>query len=117
MKALKKLQNREKRKQHIRKSISGTQSKPRVTVFRSNQHIYAQAIDDVQGKTIVSSSDYELKAKKMKGMEKAIEVGKALAKKILSTGIENVVFDRNGYKYHGKVKALADAMRESGLKL
>ncbi|MEO6728985.1 MAG: 50S ribosomal protein L18 [Candidatus Dojkabacteria bacterium] len=115
--SVKKIQNREKRKQHIRMSISGTPEMPRVTVFRSNQHFYAQVIDDVNHKTVVAASDYDVKGKKMKGMEKATEIGKTLAKKVKSAGIDAVVFDRNGYKYHGKVKALADAMREGGLKL
>jgi len=115
--SVKKIQNREKRKQHIRMSITGTADMPRVTVFRSNQHLYAQIIDDVNKMTLVAASDYDVKGKKMKGMEKAVEVGKALAKKAKSAGIVTVVFDRNGYQYHGKVKALADAMREAGLKL
>ncbi|MFS8130802.1 MAG: 50S ribosomal protein L18 [Candidatus Dojkabacteria bacterium] len=115
--SVKKIQNREKRKQHIRKAISGTPDMPRVTVFRSNQHFYAQVIDDVNHITVATASDHELKAKKMKGMEKAAEVGKELAKKVKSIGVNAVVFDRNGYQYHGKVKALADAMREAGLKL
>ena len=114
---VKKIQNREKRKQHIRKSITGTADMPRVTVFRSNQHLYAQIIDDVNRMTLAAASDYDLKGKKMKGMEKATEIGKTLAKKAKSVGIDAVVFDRNGYQYHGKVKALADAMREGGLKL
>lgn len=114
---LKKIQTREKRKQHIRKAITGTATHPRVTVFRSNKHFYAQIIDDVNRVTLAAASDYDLKAKKMKGMEKVTEIGKTLAKKAQTAGIGSVVFDRNGYQYHGKVKALADAMREAGLKL
>jgi large subunit ribosomal protein L18 len=107
------------RKPRIRKKVSGTQARPRLVVFRSNQHLYAQLVDDVTGATLASSStqvlnkDGEtLKANK----DSAAKVGKDIAAKALAKQIESVVFDRNGYIYHGKVKALADGAREGGLK-
>lgn len=98
------------RHKRVRATVKGDDKKPRLCVFRSNQHIYAQIINDKQGKTIVSASDKEVK----KGG--ASEVGKALAIKAIEKGIKEVVFDRAGYKYHGKVKLLADGAREGGLK-
>jgi len=90
---------------------------PRVSVYRSNNHIYAQVIDDVEGKTLVASDDKALKLKKgLKGIERASEVGKDLGKKIKAKKIKGIVFDRNGFKYHGQVKALADGIREAGIK-
>lgn len=112
----KKIKNRIKRKMHIRKNVYGSESRPRVTVFRSNNHIYAQAIDDVNSKTLFSASDYSEKGKKVSKTEKASEVGKTLGKVMKTGGISEIIFDRNGYKYHGKVKALADGIRESGIK-
>ncbi len=107
------------RKPRIRKKISGTEVRPRLVVFRSNQHIYAQLVDDVKGVTLAASStqvlskDGEaLKANK----DSATKVGKDIAAKALDKKIESVVFDRNGYIYHGKIKALADGAREGGLK-
>lgn len=104
----------------IRRKVSGTPEKPRLCVFRSLNHIYAQLIDDVNGHTIATASTLEkgLKTRETRGtnIEDAKAVGQAIAKKALAKGIENVVFDRNGYKYHGKVAALADAAREAGLK-
>lgn len=109
--------NREKRKARIRGRMSGTAEMPRLTVFRSNKYIYAQIIDDVAGKTLVSA-DSQVKALHKKGtkIESAKELGLALAKTALEKGIKEVKFDRNGYKYHGRVKSLADAAREGGLK-
>lgn len=103
-------------KRGIRKKISGTAVRPRISVFKSNTRIYAQIIDDEQGHTIVSASSAELGAKKNTNVEIAKEVGKKLAEKATASGISEVVFDRNGYVYHGKVKALADGAREGGLK-
>jgi len=107
------------RKPRIRKKISGTEVRPRLVVFRSNQHLYAQLVDDVNGVTLVSSStlllnkDGEtLKANK----DSAAKVGKDIAAKAMEKKIEAVVFDRSGYIYHGKIKALADGAREAGLK-
>lgn len=109
-----------KRHQRVRKNVYGTAEKPRLCVFRSLTSIYAQIIDDEKGITLVSSSsiDKELK-KKIAGMEKveqATEVGKLLGERAISKNITTVIFDRGGYKYFGRVKALADGARESGLK-
>jgi large subunit ribosomal protein L18 len=98
----------------IRKKISGTADRPRISVFRSNTQIYAQIIDDTAGKTLASASSVELKAKGNK-TEVAAHVGKALAAKAKEAGLTNVVFDRGGYLFHGRVKALADGAREGGL--
>ena len=114
--ALSKLERRTRIKHRIRKIITGTASKPRLSVYRSNKEIYAQLIDDVNGVTIagVSSRDKELKAATK--IEDAAAVGKAIAAKASSIGVVTVSFDRNGYLYHGRVKVLADAAREAGLK-
>lgn len=100
----------------IRGKISGTSSKPRLAVFRSNTKIYAQLIDDFTGLTIVSSSNNTLNAFIGKKVEIAKEVGKSIAQLALSKGISDIVFDRAGYLYHGRVKALAEGAREGGLK-
>ena len=101
----------------IRKKISGTSNRPRLTVFRSNKEIYAQLIDDEKGVTLVSASTME-KNFERKGTktERAISVGKSVAERAKAIGVEAVVFDRNGYLYHGRVKSLADSARENGLK-
>lgn len=111
-------ETRKKRHLRIRKNISGTPVKPRLNVFRSNSHIYAQIIDDVNGVTLVSASskDKDLGLVKGSNVEAAKQVGALVAKKALEKQIENVVFDRGGYLFHGRVKALADAAREAGLK-
>ena len=105
-------------KKRIRKNISGTATKPRLSVFRSNKEIYAQLIDDVSGSTIVSSSSIDKEISKTKGnkTETASLVGKKLAEKAVSKGIKQVSFDRSGYLYHGRVKSLAEGAREGGLK-
>ena len=109
-------QNRRlKIKQHIRTIISGTAERPRLTVFRSNSQIYAQVIDDVKGVTLASASSLGIKDKMTK-TEKAAEVGKLIAAAAQKAGVAEVVFDRNGYLYHGRVKQLAEAAREAGLK-
>ena len=101
-------------KMRVRKIVNGTADRPRMTVFRSNKGIYVQLIDDAAGHTLISAaSNPEEKSTKI---EQAAKVGKQIAEKAKEAGIENVVFDRNGYLYHGRVKALADAARESGLK-
>ena len=100
----------------IRNKISGTAERPRLSVFKSNKAIYAQIIDDVQGHTLASASSFELGANKNTTVESSKNVGVELAKKAKNSGIEQVVFDRNGYLYHGKVKALAEGAREGGLK-
>lgn len=111
---------RQRKKIRIRKKISGTPERPRLVVFRSNQHISAQIIDDTQGIVLTSASSFSKDSKEsMKDLKKtalSIEVGKAIAKKALEINIDTVVFDRNGYLYHGRVKALAEASREAGLK-
>jgi large subunit ribosomal protein L18 len=102
-------------KAHIRHRVSGTAQKPRLTVFRSNAQIYAQVIDDVQGVTLAAASSLGIKDKVTK-IEQAAKVGTLLAKAAQEAGVTEVVFDRNGYLYHGRVKQLADAAREAGLK-
>ena len=109
------LDRRTRIKAHTRHKVSGTALKPRLTVFRSNTQIYAQLIDDVNGKTLASASSLGLKDKVNK-IEQAAKVGALLAKVAMEAGITEVVFDRNGYLYHGRVKQLADAAREAGLK-
>ena len=108
-----------KRKKRIRKQVSGTQERPRLTVFRSDKHIYAQPVDDVQGITLVSSSTLADEFKKReapKGKLGAAKlVGELIAAKAQEQGVSKVVFDRNGYIYHGRVQALADAARQTGL--
>lgn len=109
---------REKIKMRIRKTIVGTAERPRISVFRSNKEIYAQIIDDSKGITLLSASSREKALSTVSGTktEVAAAVGKALAEKATKAGIESVVFDRNGYLYHGRVKALAEGAREGGLK-
>ena len=104
-----------KRHARIRNKISGTKDVPRLNVFRSNAQIFAQLIDDENGVTLVSSSSLELKIKNGGNIEAAIKVGELLAKRSKKAKISKVVFDRGGYLYHGRVKALADAARENGL--
>ena len=103
-----------RRHKRIRARIFGTKEKPRLSVFKSNKHIFAQLIDDDEGKTLVSASD--LKMKKNKKANAALEVGKLIAAKAKELKIETVVFDRGGYKYHGSIKAVAEGAREGGLK-
>ncbi len=115
--AFSKLNRRAKIKRRIRKKVSGTSIVPRLSVFRSNKQIYAQVIDDSTGKTLASASSYKNKAtEKATKVEQASIVGKELASIAKKAGIESVVFDRNGYLYHGRVKSLADSAREGGLK-
>lgn len=110
----KKEQRRIKIKFRIRKHVNGTAERPRLSVFRSNKQIYAQVIDDVEGRTLASASS--LGMEKMPKIQQAEKVGALVAEKAKSAGIESVVFDRNGYLYHGRVQALADAARQGGLK-
>lgn len=111
-----KQKRRNKIHQRIRRTIKGTVSKPRLSVYRSNFEIYAQLIDDVNGKTIVSASSRTDVSKDKPKVERSKAVGKALAEKAKKAGIENVAFDRSGYLYHGRVKSLAEGAREGGLK-
>ena len=114
--ALTKLQRRNRIKNRIRKVVTGTAVKPRLSVFRSNKEIYAQLIDDVTGTTLVSATSKSKESAKGTKIEIAKAVGKSLAEKATKAGIEACAFDRNGYLYHGRVKALADGAREEGLK-
>ncbi len=112
-----KLVLREKRAFRVRKKITGTSERPRLTVFRSNKQIYAQLIDDASGKTLASAGSLKMtEAQKVAKLTQAAVVGKTIAEKALKAGIESVVFDRNGYLYHGRIKSLADSAREGGLK-
>ena len=110
-----KLKRRLKIKAHIRNTVSGTAERPRLTVFRSNAQIYAQIIDDNKGKTLASASSLSI-TEKVSKKEQAIKVGEMIAQKAQEVGISIVVFDRNGFLYHGRVKELADAARNGGLK-
>jgi large subunit ribosomal protein L18 len=130
MSAKSKTDSRKKRHRSIRKRIEGSMERPRLAVFRSTRHIYAQVIDDLSQKTLVSTSDVDAKKGKQEGKQEgeksekgagkkkasAKQVGADIARKCLEKGIDKVVFDRAGYKYHGRVSALADGAREAGLK-
>ena len=111
---------RERRKLRIRQKINGTSDKPRLSVFRSAKHIYAQVVDDVAGSTVAHASTLSRDVRGVisedSKLDAAKKVGQAIAKMLLAKGIQKVVFDRNGYLYHGRVRALADAAREAGLK-
>jgi large subunit ribosomal protein L18 len=114
--ALSKLQRRQRIKNRIRKIVSGTAAKPRLSVFRSNKEIYAQLVDDVAGVTLASASSRDKEIATGSKLETAAFVGKAIADKAVKAGVETISFDRNGYLYHGRIKVLADAAREAGLK-
>lgn len=107
---------RQRRHARVRAKISGTATCPRLSVYRSNSHIHAQLIDDVHGVTLVSSSSVALKLANGSNISAATKIGEDIAKKALAAGIETIVFDRSGYIYHGRVKAVAEAAREAGLK-
>jgi large subunit ribosomal protein L18 len=117
--ALTKLERRDRIRMRIRKKIKGTAEAPRLAVYRSNKQIYVQVVDDLSGVTLLSASSSEKAVAAQSGIKKIEQaklVGKLLAEKCKEKGIEKVVFDRSGYKYHGRVKSLADAAREGGLK-
>ena len=119
--AKKRILARKRNKAHVRKKISGTNERPRVTVFRSAKHIYGQAIDDVNAITLTSvSSQEKVMKEKLEGysgnMASAQMVGKALGERLKEKGHETIVFDRNGYLYHGRIKSFADGIREAGIK-
>jgi len=117
--ALSKTEKREKIKLRIRQHIKGTASRPRISVYRSNKQVYVQAIDDVNGVTLASASSREKEIASVKGRKKsevAALVGKRFAEVCREKGIDTVIYDRNGYQYHGRVKSLADGAREGGLK-
>jgi large subunit ribosomal protein L18 len=107
-------EGRAKRHRRVRVTVSGTSERPRLAVYRSLNHLYAQVIDDGAAKTVAAASTVELKAKG-NGMAEAAQVGKQIADKAKAAGVKQVVFDRGGFLYHGRVKALADAAREAGL--
>lgn len=107
---------RKRKHLRVRAKVKGTAERPRLSVFRSNKHIEAQLIDDVKGVTLVSSSSVQLKLKNGGNIEAAAKVGEDIAKKALVAKIEEVVFDRGGYDYHGRVQALADGARKGGLR-
>ena len=112
-----KLRSRLKSKLRVRKKVNGTAERPRLNVFRSSKHMYAQLVDDVTGNTLAEASTQSLKMKTKAGnVEAAKAVGAEIAKKAQAKNIENAVFDRNGFLYHGRIKALADSAREAGLK-
>lgn len=110
---------RQRRKRSIRKKILGTPNRPRLTVYRSNKHIYAQVIDDLNGHTLASASTVDTEMRddvaELEKEDQAREIGKRLAERVKEKGIEKVVFDRNGFIYHGRVAAVADGAREGGL--
>lgn len=109
-----------KRKSRVRKEIRGTAERPRLNIYRSNRHIYAQIVEDIAGKTLAAAStlskDIKGKLKDSKKAEIAKKVGEFIAKKAIAQGVDKVVFDRGGFLYHGRVKAVADGAREAGLK-
>ena len=115
---LSKTERRQRIKSRIRKVVSGTSSRPRLAVYRSNKEIYAQIVDDTTGVTLIAASSRDKEISKAKGTksEQASLVGKAVAEKALKAGLETISFDRGGYLYHGRVKSLAEGAREGGLK-
>lgn len=115
--AFTKVEKRVRIKRRVRGKVAGTTERPRLSVYRSNKQIYAQVIDDTTGRTLASASSVKLAgADSVAKVEQAVLVGKAIAESAKAAGIESVVFDRNGYIYHGRIKQLAEAAREGGLK-
>ena len=114
--ALSKTNRRLRIRRGIRNRISGTSEKPRLSIFKSNKAIYAQLIDDIKGHTLAAVSSFELGTKNSLNIEVSKSVGIKIAEKAKASGVETIVFDRGGYQYHGKVKALAEGAREGGLK-
>lgn len=114
--AISKINRRLRIRKGIRRKVQGTGEKPRLSVFKSSKGIYVQLIDDAKGHTLAQSSSFELGSKNNATVEVSKEVGKKLAEKALESGVSNVVFDRGGYLYHGKIKAVAEGAREGGLK-
>lgn len=112
-----KLVHRKMRHSRVRAKIVGTAKKPRISVFRSNNNFFVQFVDDESGKTLISNSSDDLKKFKGKKIEEAKAIGEALAEKAKKAGINEAVFDRGGYKFHGRVKALADGLRSAGIKI
>lgn len=110
-----KQQHRMRRHKRVRAKIFGTVEKPRIAVFKSNQYIYAQVVDDESGKTLLSVSDMEVKTGKKS--DKALKIGQALAAQMKEKGLLEAVFDRGGFKFHGRVKSIADGLRSGGIKI
>ena len=117
--ALTKQEHRRRRHRRVRKKVMGTAERPRIAVFRSSKHIYVQAIDDIAGHTIASASTMEtnLRANATATTDAATQVGKLIGERVKAAGIESVIFDRGGFKYHGRVAAVADGARAAGLEL
>ena len=109
-------ERRERIKAGVRKKISGTTQRPRLSVFRSNRGLYVQVIDDLKGQTVVAASSIEVGEKARLNITTSKSVGKKIAEKAIAAGVTEIVFDRNGYLYHGNIKALAEGAREGGLK-
>lgn len=114
--AISKVERRAKIKRRVRKNITGTPEMPRLSIFRSNKEFYAQVIEDVNGKTLVGATSLKIKKDGLTKTDVAKAVGAEIARKALAANIESVVFDRNGFLYHGRIKAFADSAREAGLK-
>lgn len=112
----KNVERRKRIKLGVRKKISGSTEKPRLSVFRSNRGLYVQIIDDLKGQTVVAASSTEVGEKAKLNVETSKSVGKKIAEKAIAAGVTDIVFDRNGYLYHGNIKALAEGAREGGLK-
>ena len=112
----KNIERRDRIKAGVRKRINGTSERPRLSVFRSNRGLYVQIIDDINGVTVAAASTTELGEKTKLNIENSKNVGKKIAEKAIASGIQSIVFDRNGYLYHGNIKALAEGAREGGLK-
>jgi large subunit ribosomal protein L18 len=117
--SLTKSEHRVRRHRRVRKKVMGTAQRPRLTVFRSNKHIYVQAIDDIAGHTVASASTMEaaLRSSASAPTDAATQVGRLIAERVQAAGITTVVFDRGGFKYHGRVAAIADGARAAGLQL
>ena len=117
-KHIEKMRKRSQRKQHIRKQIKGTPELPRMSVFRSNKHMYVQVIDDINGVTVAYANTMEKEYNSLKNkIEDASKLGAAIGARLKEKSINHVVFDRNGFKYHGIIKAIADGARESGIRI
>ena len=112
----KNVERRKRIKLGVRKKISGSTAKPRLSVFRSNRGLYVQIIDDLKGQTVVAASSTEVGEKAKLNVETSKSLGKKIAEKAIAAGVTDIVFDRNGYLYHGNIKALAEGAREGGLK-
>jgi large subunit ribosomal protein L18 len=104
-----------KRRRRVRAKVTGTAERPRISVFRSNKGVFAQLVDDTTGRTLASASWTEADLRELRGLEQATAVGRKLAERAQAAGVERAVFDRGGYQYHGRVKALAEGAREGGL--